>query len=652
MQHLGMQMTSLQINKGGAIFMKRLLSVIVAVLGFAVLGRGAESVVTVRAIPPVGGLRAGQPGVLTLELTISRPFHINSDQPLESYLIPTTVRFGERPGVTFGKVVFPPALVKKLPFADKPMSIYEGTVRLIAEITPAPEFEEREVTIEGNVRYQACNDETCLPPTRASFKLTMPVSGARGVPQTPNVTSTQAVPTKPAAPAQTTAAGSTQRDAASQLNQSAGGTVFGDKGLLLTMLLVFAGGLALNLTPCVYPMIPITISYFGGQSQGKKGSLLLHSLLYVVGMAVTYSILGTVAALTGSLFGAALQYPPVLIGIALIMVVLALSMFDVYELQMPGFLNRLAGSSGHMGLFGTFFMGLTVGIVAAPCIGPFVLGLLTYVGNTGNALLGFTLFFILALGLGVPFIFLGIFSGSLSRLPRSGAWMIWVRKNFGFVLIGMAIYFLKPLFPEKLLYFLTFALIMLLGGIYMAWIEPTQAKGKGFLYLRNAVGLVFFGMALSLAVTGVRAHVDEAILKKVQTLSAGQVGNPSGAIQWSPYSDAKLEEASRMGKPVFVDFYADWCLPCKELDEQTFSAPEVISASKGFMMLKVDLTSADDPKTAVLQEKYQIKGVPTLVFLKPDGKELTGLRITGFEPKEVFLPKMDKALEMSGPQKP
>jgi thiol:disulfide interchange protein DsbD len=638
---------------------KHLLSAIVVVLGLAAFGRGAESVVTVRAIPPAGGLKAGQAGVLTLELSIRDPFHINSDRPLESNLIPTTVQFGERPGVAFGKVVFPPALVKKLPVADTPMSVYEGTVRLTAEITPAQEFKEKEVTVEGYVRYQACNNEYCLPPSRASFTLTVPVSSTGSVSQAPNVASTQATPAEPAAtsvaaspaPAQAAAAQSTPMNAAPQTNQSAAGTAFGDKGLLVTLLLVFAGGLALNLTPCVYPLIPITISYFGGQSQGKKGSLFLHSSVYVIGMAAIYSILGTVAALTGSLFGAALQYPPVLIGIALIMVLLALSMFDVYELRMPGFLNRLAGRS-HNGLFGTFFMGLTVGIVAAPCIGPFVLGLLTYVGNTGNALLGFTLFFVLALGLGVPFLFLGFFSGSLSRLPRSGAWMVWVRTIFGFILIGMAIYFLRPLFPDQLLYSLTFALTMLLGGIYMAWVEPTQAKGKGFLYLRNAVGLVFFGVALYLAVTGVQAYVDEAILRKVQTLSAGQGGSLSGAIQWFPYSDAKREEASRKGKPVFIDFYADWCLPCKELDHQTFSAPEVIDASQNFVMLKVDLTSADDPKGAVLQQKYQIKGVPTLVFLRPDGTEITQLRVTGFEPKDVFLPKMKQALEMSGARKP
>ena len=254
---------------------------------------------------------------------------------------------------------------------------------------------------------------------------------------------------------------------------------FGDRGIFVTLLLVFLGGLALNLTPCVYPMIPITISYFGGQSQGKKGSLVAHACLYVIGMAVTYSVLGVFAAMTGSLFGTALQYPPVLIGIALVMVLLALSMFDVYEFRMPAFLNRLAGGS-QKGFAGTFLMGLTVGIVAAPCIGPFVLGLLTYVGNKGNAFLGFVLFFVLALGMGVPFIVLGVFSGSIKKLPRSGAWMVWVRKVFGFILLAMAVYFLEPLFPDPLAYRLTFALIRSWPAFTWHGSIVWRARGKRF----------------------------------------------------------------------------------------------------------------------------------------------------------------------------
>jgi thiol:disulfide interchange protein DsbD len=414
---------------------------------------------------------------------------------------------------------------------------------------------------------------------------------------------------------------------------------FEGKGLLPLFLLVFLGGLALNLTPCVYPLIPITISYFGGQSEGKKSGVVLHAVLYVIGMAVTYSVLGSIAAFTGSLFGAALQYPPVLVFIAVIMLLLSLSMFDVYELRMPAFLSRLAGGS-QKGYFGTLFMGLTVGIVAAPCIGPFVLGLLTYVGNRGSVVLGFSLFFVLALGLGVPFLFLGIFSGSLNKLPRSGAWMVWVRKVFGFILIAMAIYFLKPLFSNTLLYHLSLALTMFIAGIYMAWLEPTQTPGKTFRYIRTIVGIIFFGLALIVASSGVQVYLNGA-------LAAGKGGASMNAIDWSPYSEENLAEAAAAGRPVFIDSSADWCIPCKELDKLTFSRPEVIAASRKFVMLKADLTSNKDAGVKEYYKKYRIKGVPTLIFLKPDGSEIQELRGTGFESKDVFLSKMKRALELS-----
>jgi thioredoxin:protein disulfide reductase len=582
--------------------------------------QGEDAVVSIHPIPPANSPAPGQTTVLTVELVIAPPYHINSDRPLQDYLIPTKLEFEPLPGVTFGKAVFPAAPEKKLPFSDAPMAVYEGTVKVKLEITLASDLKSKEIRLNGKVRYQACNNQYCLRPAVQSFSLTLPVG--------PGI-QTAALPPQTAVSTQTP----TPPNSAKPENPPA--DEFGSKNLLVTFVLVFLGGLALNLTPCVYPMIPITITYFGGQAQGKKGNLVAHSFLYVIGMAVTYSILGVVAAMTGSLFGSAHQYPPVLVGIALVMVLLALSMFDIYELRMPQALSRLAGSS-QKGFGGTFLMGLTVGIVAAPCIGPFVLGLLTYVGKRGSALLGFALFFVLAFGLGVPFLFLGAFSGSIRRLPRSGAWMVWVRKIFGFILLAMAVYFLQPLFPSLLAYHCTLAMMMLLSGIYMAWIDAVPESGKLFSYVRNAVGILFFGVALYYGVTGLQLNLGNA-----------QARSAVGAVQWLPYSDAVLGRASRESKPVFIDFYADWCAPCKELDNHTYSASDVVLRSKEFIMVKVDLTSADDPQAEFLRKKYQARGVPTLVFLTPGGQEITELRGTGFEPEEVFLEKMNRALRIS-----
>ena len=629
-----------------------------------------SSLAKMKVIPSAETFKPGQTYGVSFELLIRSPYHINSNQPTEDYLIPVTVDLAPKKGVTFGKVIFPPAEMRKLELSENPLSIYEGKVEIKTTVSLAADFKEKEVLIEGRIGYQACDERTCLAPTDVAFsrKVAVEVRGGKA----PEAGKTEAA--NKISPAQKTPAQTEQRaePPAAASNQISPATVappagtqkispspersapvtkkaagdFKGKGLFLTFLLVFLGGLALNLTPCVYPLIPITISYFGGQSQGKKGSIVAHSVTYVIGMAVTYSILGVIAAFTGSLFGTALQYPPVLIGIALVMVILALSMFNVYELRVPAFLNQMAGGS-RKGYFGTFFMGLTVGIIAAPCIGPFVLGLLTYVGDRGNVLLGFLLFFVLALGLGVPFLFLGIFSGSLSRLPRSGAWMVWVRTIFGFILIAMAVYFLKTLFPDTLFYHLTLALTMFVAGIYMAWIEPTKSPAKAFPYIRNIVGIIFFGIGLFVAATGIQGYLDKEIASRISGLAIDKgAGIVSDSVQWSSYSQEKVAEAVRAGRPVLIDFWADWCIACKELDKRTFSEPEVIEASKSFVMLKVDATSASDPLAKAACQKYQVKGFPTLVFLAVDGTEVPDTRVTGFEPKKDFLPKMQKTLAL------
>ena len=590
---------------------------------------GASPVVSVRAFAPAEPLNGGKTGIVTVELEIPGPYHINSDRPLEDYLKPTRLVFEPLPHVIFGKVAFPPAQQKKL--LDSLMAVFEGNVRITAEIIPDMSLAGNEITVQGRVFYQACDDKVCFPETSQPFSVAIPVGNSGQIaadatpPSTPGAEPVPALKSQANPPMQAGEAG------------SASTGDFGGKGLMAIFILVFLGGLGLNLTPCVYPMIPITITYFGGQAGGKKGSLLVHSLLYLIGMAIMYSVLGVVAAMTGSLFGSALQYPPVLIGIALVMAALALSMFDVYELRMPAFLNRLAGRS-QKGFAGTLLMGLTVGIVAAPCIGPFVLGLLTYVGNKGSVVLGFSLFFVLALGLGLPLLVLGLFSGSIRRLPRSGAWMVWVRKIFGFILLAMAVFFLKNIFPSLLYYYMTLALLMLVAGIYLAWIDPVAAAGKGLTWARNIVGILFFAAALIAAVTGLQSAIG--------TVVPGAGGSEAGGgIRWIPYSEAALSGALRNGKPVFIDFYADWCAPCKELDKHTFAAPEVIERSREFVMLKADLTSAGEPHVEDLRQKFQARGVPTLVFLRPDGSEIAGLRGTGFETKEVFLDKMNRALQ-------
>jgi thiol:disulfide interchange protein DsbD len=391
--------------------------------------------------------------------------------------------------------------------------------------------------------------------------------------------------------------------------------------MLWTLLGIFAGGLALNLTPCVYPMIPITVSFFGGRTGQDKPSqtkLVFHGICYLMGLALTNSTLGVVAALTGGLMGAMLQNPIVLAVVAGVLVLFATSLFGLWELRMPGFLTQAAGKS-YSGYFGSLFMGLTLGIVAAPCIGPFVLGLLTWVAGMGNPWLGFLVFFVLSLGLGLPLSVLAIFSGQLQRLPKAGGWMLWVRKLMGWVLVGMAAYFIRPVLPEALEVSLPVA-VALAAGLHLGWFDKNQASFRAFPWLKTIVGTACLVMA---------------------TLWVTALAMRGPGIDWHSYSEQTLQQATEQGKPVIIDFSADWCAPCRELEEVTFHHAEVVrQAENGFAMIKVDVTKGGNPLHERLLKEYDIKGVPTIVFLDTRGEERSDLRLVDFLPPEPFLSRM------------
>ena len=590
---------------------------------------GGQDVLDVTIKSHKSKLAKGQSTRLAIVIRLKPRWHINSFTPKEEFLIPTELRLSAPEGISFGKFEYPEAQKKEFEFSDTPLWVYEGEVIVYTTITVPPDYTDKTVTIEGKIFYQACDDHTCLAPTEKPFRATFPVAEVNEPIETINDNLFQQQVTENAAGAQASlTSSSTDSNDLSRTIQ--------EKGLLLTFVIIFISGLALNLTPCVYPLIPITVSYFGGQAGGKKGSLLIHAIIYILGMAITYSLLGVIAALTGSILGAWLQHPVVLLFIAAVMIALALSMFGLYEITVPPALANFAGQS-KQGYFGTFFMGLTVGIIAAPCIGPFVLALFTYVGTQGDPILGFFMFFVLAIGLGIPFVVLAIFSGSLQRLPRSGAWMVWVRTIFGFILTAVAIYFIHPLIHNELWYMALLATNFILAGIYLAWIEPSKTPGMLFPVVRNLVGMGFVLLGLFLGIEGLNAHIRTQLTEFASSL---QPSNGSSIqvpeIAWEPYSEQKIQQAIQEGRPVFIDFFADWCIPCKELDKFTFQDKTIIDLSKNFVNLKVDLTRMGDPQVQKLKKQYNIKGVPTLVFLDKNGTEIPGTRIVGFiEPEKL-----------------
>lgn len=564
------------------------------------------------AAPPT--VAAGESFRTVLTVTIVKPWHINSHQPHDEILIPSRVSVA---GKGFGAttVQYPEPRDLMFGFSDQPVSVFDGVIEIPLIIKSALTLSPGKHPLTVTFEYQACNDITCLAPTKVTAAMTVDVT-----PGNADIAVTPAPSPDPSA-----AADSTIDETAPVLEQYAGApekkdtltATLEENGLGVALLFIFLGGLALNLTPCVYPLIPITIGYFGGQSEGKTSRLFLLGLLYMLGMALTYSVIGVATSLSGALFGALLQNVYVIIGIAALFVVLALSQFGVYEFNLPGSWMAAAGGA-RGGAFGAFFMGLTMGVVAAPCIGPFVIGLVTVVAAAGDPLLGFLMFFVLAVGLGLPYLFLALFSGKIKSLPRSGEWMEGVKHVFGFVMLGMALYFLGPVLPAPFdtaslpVFGIAASLILLLA-------DRTGNGVKGFRTVKTVLSLLVIGVS-------VYALVPEE----------------KRAPDWRPFTEAAYDASLAAKEPMIVDFYADWCIPCKELDAMTFSDRRVIAASKRFTMYKADLTRSGEPETEALTKRFAIKGVPTVLIIGADGREHA--RITGFVDAAEFLRAMDDAV--------
>jgi thiol:disulfide interchange protein DsbD len=520
--------------------------------------------------PVVAHLRP-TPTEAVVEIAIAPGWHVNSHTPHEEFLIPTTVEVLPPAGVTAGEVLYPKAVDRVLAFSGgKAMALYEGTVKLTAPLSGTAAKDAG--PLRAKLRYQACNDTTCLPPKTVDL----------------------------VAEQQVARAGVGGADEIADFVQRWGWGV--------TFLWVALLGLALNLTPCVYPMISVTIAFFGGRTADSGSRVVFHALLYVLGICVTFSTLGAAAALTGSLFGAALQNSFVLAGIALLMVALALSNFGLYQFRMPNRLMQWAGQSGE-GALGAFFMGATMGVVGAPCIGPIVAALLLFVGSQQSAPLGVALFFTLGLGLGLPYVGLALVAGRLRRLPRGGAWLGWMEWFFGFVLLGLALYFATPLLAATVVRIL-WAVLLATAGVVLG----------------------FFGAGGSAGVRALRGAAGAAVV--VFGLSGLLVAETEIPIVWTPYSEVALTEATAAGRPVLIDFQAAWCMPCREMEKTTFRDPEVVRATRGFTNLLADMTAQDDAAEK-LMERYTVPGVPTYVLLGADGKEKK--RFVGFVPVEEML---------------
>lgn len=488
------------------------------------------------------------------------------------------------------------------------MKIFKKPVQAIFKASQPPLKAEDVVEIA----YQGCTEGFCYPPEVKEIKVAdLPIAQVANTEKTSeNSTALSAQP-------------KAEQDRLAESLFNSKYAVFG----------FFLLGLGLAFTPCVLPMLPLLSAIVIGQNQRPNmWRAFALSFVYVQGMALTYTLLGLIVAAIGLPFQVALQHPYVMIGLSIIFVLLALSMFGVFTLQLPSSLQTklslLSQQQKAGALGGVFLMGMIAGLVASPCTSAPLSGALLYVAQSGDLFTGAITLYLLALGMGVPLILITLFGNKI--LPKSGMWMETVKKLFGFVMLALPVFLISRILPDEW----TPRLWSMLGTAFFIWFAFQMPK--------NGTGWVFRILFLVAAMISV---------KPLQTWVWGETSTPSAvenkAVSHVEFkkvkSEAELQQALAENNKslVMLDLYADWCVACKEFEKETFSDPSVQKAFGDMLLLQVDMTKNSEENRA-LMTKYKVLGLPTILFFNRDGKEIEGSRVNGFMPPVEFLQWIEK----------
>ncbi len=396
------------------------------------------------------------------------------------------------------------------------------------------------------------------------------------------------------------------------------------RGSVLAFAVAFAGGVLTSLTPCVYPLIPITVSIFGARTAGTRPRAMALSGMYVLGIAVMYSALGLAAALSGAAFGSVMQSRLAVSLVALVLVAMSASMFGFFDLQLPSSWQARLNRVGGAGPAGAFAMGLVSGIIAAPCTGPVLAAALAFVAAQGSVALGVSVMFAYALGLGLLFFLIGAFSLSL---PKSGPWMEIVKSVFGAALLAAALVFLLGAFPELRALFSARRWAVLVAAAAAAL--GVLAGGLSASFDAAAGERALKGLGLALLVGGIVYGVGAA---------GAQERARAAAFAWQHDYDAAVALARAEGRPMIIDFWAEWCAACKELDKHVWADPQVRAAASRFVAVKLDGTDGADWFNELV-DRYGVVGLPTVVLLDAQGRESPD-RVLGAVPAEEMLARL------------
>ncbi len=555
-------------------------------------------------------------GIVVMQ--VDKPYHVNANPASEDYLIPTELRIEAGRGYKVGKIEYPKPKEKAFAFSEgKPIKIYEGRVPIRFQIALDKAASKGTLTLKATLRYQACDDNACYPPRTAPIEIKIPVADKDGA---VNPQYQEAIKGSESALNDTVGVSGLV-----EYSRGSGGLVgrleesFRTGQWVWFTLILFVGGLALNLTPCVLPLIPITLGFFSMQSRGQAGQRVGLSALYALSMAAMYAVLGTAASLAGKAFGFQFQNPWVLGTLIALIVLFALALFGVYKFQVPPALMRYVGA--RQGWVGAILMGVLAGVAAAPCIGPVIAALIPIVAAAANPMVGFLFFLALGLGLGAPYFVAGLFYERVQkRIPRSGEWTILVERIFGVMLLAVALFFASSLMSPQVY---GWAWIGFLGltALYFLFGERKEITQPRVVRLKQVLGVLFAAVMVNNALSMMRPKVE---------------------IAWQPYSVALIEQAKAEGKPVLIDFTATWCQACGELKHYTFTDSAVVRESERFVRLVLDATTESDPTVQEALKRHEVVGLPTVIFIDSQGNERRDLRLTGFERANKFLERMQQ----------
>jgi thiol:disulfide interchange protein DsbD len=499
------------------------------------------------------------------------------------------------PGISIGTVTPPPPKEKYDETLERIVAYVDGTFDVLVEFSIADSVPPGDQSVRFRLAYALCSPSLCQF-GQADLQATLVVSPSAPLP---------ASAAGPAAGGQTTDADAAQAGPADD--------PFAGHSPVVVVLLAFLLGLGLTLTPCVYPLIPVTIGVVGATSGGGRLDALFRSLIYVLGISMTYSAVGVAAAATGGLFGQVAHSPVVYLALAVVFVLLAGGMFEVYTIDLSSQrLQRVqAALRGRAGLVGVLVVGMLSGAAVTACIAPVIIAALAYVATSGNLLLGWVIFFAMAWGMGAPLVLIGTFAGLAQSLPKSGQWMVTVKHVLGFVLLGCAAWFVvkSAVLPEPWPQMIMGG-FLLVTSVFAGAFDSIGPDANWRPRLRKAVGLLLLAGAVA------------AFVKPILVAAPSEAGAPipgERGVAWVESEEQALALAESEDRPVLIDFWSETCAPCIRMFKTTYVDPRVVAESRRFAVAKVNVDELSKAQLARARAAYGLRGVPTTVFIDTDG---------------------------------